>query len=712
MASAGGAADFDRGRRVGKYEILARLSVGGMAELFLAYTSGPGGFRKFVAVKQILPDIKKDPQFVKMFLDEARITAAMSHANIGQVFDLGQEDDELYLAMEFISGQNLEQAVKVCAKREKPVPIGFSAMVVRDTCLGLHYAHAFLEPNGKPAPVIHRDVSPKNVMVTYQGNVKVIDFGIAKAKGRLGRTQVGIVKGTSGYMSPEQVRGEALDGRSDLFAAGVMLYELLTEQRLFTAPNDASMMLKIVDGEVPEPRKLNPKVPQTISDVVMKALQRPREDRFATGKEMAKAIEAAMGSEMYDEDQAAALMRDLFEDRVNKTRALLDIATQSSDAEQLDAVAGELREEPEPRGPTVKARPLSKTPPKRASNAPLIKPQPLDEPTPPPPRGQGAGRYASSVGKDYALYHDSEADTVQDPARRRADESSVREELRHPTDEVSISVVAKEQARHPTDEVSISVNDQARRPTYEVPAQATAVRRRVPRGDGVSQSGAWGGKAALLLVGVALAGLGVSTRTGPLQPYVRPLYDRAMGWVQEQTAPEPPPPGPIPIRRAALPPQAISMIERHKAEEEQAKARAEAAARAPEPPPPSPPPAPAVEEHPKEAKDKDKKKTKKERPVLAQRPDGDAEVLNTRTAGGAAKDGLGWLSLFTVPPAQVFEGTTNLGVSPLLKVPLPAGTYRLRLVDPEGQNRMLSTKIKPGEVNTMKISVGDLPLEN
>src|SRR5688572_19547522 len=162
MASNAGAPvdDPDRGRRISKYEILTRLSIGGMAELFLAYTAGPGGFRKFVALKQILPDIRKDESFVKMFLDEARITAALNHAHIGQVFDLGEEAGELYLAMEFISGQNLEQVVKFCLKHNKAIPIGFTARAVRDSCVALHYAHNFSDPSGKPSPVVHRDISP------------------------------------------------------------------------------------------------------------------------------------------------------------------------------------------------------------------------------------------------------------------------------------------------------------------------------------------------------------------------------------------------------------------------------------------------------------------------------------------------------------------------------------------------------------------------
>ncbi|MFT3707608.1 MAG: serine/threonine-protein kinase [Archangium sp.] len=339
MPSASKSSDLDRGRRVGKYEIITRLSVGGMAELFLAYLPGPGGFKKFVALKQILPDVKADDSFVKMFLDEARITAAFNNANIGQVFDLGEERDELYLAMEFIAGQNLEQTIKRAAKRELPIPVGFAARVVRDTALGLHYAHHFTDPTGQPMAVVHRDVSPKNVMITWTGQVKVIDFGIAKARGRLNRTQIGVVKGTSGYMSPEQVRNEPLDGRTDLFAAACMLHEMLVGERLFTAPTDAAMMLKIVDGEATPPNQVNPYVTPEFSDVVLKALSKKREQRFATGREFARAIEQNC-PDLFEDEQVAEFMAQLFEDKIAITRSLLEAAnTSNSDESQMKQAA-------------------------------------------------------------------------------------------------------------------------------------------------------------------------------------------------------------------------------------------------------------------------------------------------------------------------------------------------------------------------------------
>jgi serine/threonine-protein kinase len=335
--------DFYRGERIGKYEVVTQLSVGGMAELFLGFTSGPGGFRKYVVLKRILPDARDNAQFERMFLDEARITAAFNHPNIAQVFDLGQEEDGLYLAMEFIAGQNLNQITSAFLRRRQQVPIGFTLSVARDICMALHYAHTFTSPSGEPNPVIHRDVAQKNVMVTYDGVVKLLDFGIAKAKGSLERTHAGTVKGTTGYMSPEQVRGEKLDGRSDLFSVGVVLHELITGARLFAGKNERDEMVKILDAPIPWPSHVAPHVPEGVSKVVIQALERSREKRFASGRDMARAIEAAAGRLMMDADHRAQLMRELFAERMAATRALLESAEGTAGSAMVDKARKALR---------------------------------------------------------------------------------------------------------------------------------------------------------------------------------------------------------------------------------------------------------------------------------------------------------------------------------------------------------------------------------
>src|SRR3954470_23306975 len=231
-----------RGDKIGTYEVLTQLSVGGMAELFLCFTQGAGAFRKFVVVKRILPDVKTNDSYVKMFYDEARITSVLHHPNIAQVLDLGGEGEAAYITMEFIAGQNLNQISAVCQKRKRLIPLGLSVSVCRDVCHALHYAHTVKDAGGRESPIIHRDVAQKNVMVTYEGAVKLLDFGIAKARGSLGRTIAGMVKGTTGYMSPEQVQAKSLDGRSDIFSVGVMLYEMLTGRRLFSAQTEEEEM--------------------------------------------------------------------------------------------------------------------------------------------------------------------------------------------------------------------------------------------------------------------------------------------------------------------------------------------------------------------------------------------------------------------------------------------------------------------------------------
>ena len=340
--------DLYRGMKIGRYEVLTQLSVGGMAELFLGYTAGPGGFRKYVVIKKILPDARDNEQFVRMFLDEARITAAFSHPKIGQVFELGQDDKELFLAMEFIAGQNLNQVVGACARKRAVLPIGFSASVAHDLAQALHYAHIFTTPDGQSLPVIHRDVAQKNVMVTYDGVVKLLDFGIAKARGSLGRTHVGTVKGTTGYMSPEQVRGESLDGRSDVFSLGVVLFEMVTGQRLFAADTEIDEMKAILHQPIPQPHDLVPVVPEALSHVVMRALAREKSDRFGSAKEMARAMQASCSNLLFDQEQRASFMREHFDEKMKATQALLQSAgtVVERDSQVVQAAVKALTEEP------------------------------------------------------------------------------------------------------------------------------------------------------------------------------------------------------------------------------------------------------------------------------------------------------------------------------------------------------------------------------
>ncbi|WP_245814289.1 serine/threonine-protein kinase [Cystobacter ferrugineus] len=332
-----------------------------MAELFLGYTSGPGGFRKYAAIKRILPDARGDEQFERMFLDEARITAALSHPNIGQVFELGQDKGGLFLAMEFIAGRNLEQVSSLGRRLGGTLPLGFALSVIRDVCLALHYAHTFTTPGGKPHPVIHRDVAHKNVMVTYDGMVKLLDFGIAKARGARANTQVGMVKGTTGYMSPEQVRGQPLDGRSDLFSVGVMLHELLTGERLFAAGSEIQEMQMILGASIPDPQPKGGQVPAEIRAVVLKALARDREQRYATGRDMARALEAAAGPLLFDAEQRAAFMAEHFQQQREGTRQLLQTVDETLDGMSAVAPVARVEDARPPAGTERRPAPRRKT---------------------------------------------------------------------------------------------------------------------------------------------------------------------------------------------------------------------------------------------------------------------------------------------------------------------------------------------------------------
>ncbi len=345
-------------RQLGKYEVLCRLSTGGMSAIYLAHQTGLAGFKKLVVLKTILPDIGGEEDFVGMFLEEARITAVFNHPNIAQVFELDTDDGQLFMAMEFVQGCTLVEMARACRQAKESIPLGLTLATVRDTALALHYAHNFTDARGRKQIVIHRDVAEKNIMVTYEGVTKLLDFGIAKALGRGGATSVGMVKGTSGYMSPEQIRGEPLDPRSDIFALGVVLHECLTGLRLFHGKTPEQGMMAALREDVQPPSKWNKEVPADLDAVVMKALQRDREKRFTTALEFARALERSVppGS-IWHPEQCGEVVTKHFSERRVETRRLLESAEfggENTGEIRVQNVMAQVRASAEPK-PSIEA---------------------------------------------------------------------------------------------------------------------------------------------------------------------------------------------------------------------------------------------------------------------------------------------------------------------------------------------------------------------
>ncbi|HXU71971.1 MAG TPA: serine/threonine-protein kinase [Polyangia bacterium] len=280
--------------RFGKYDLLALLATGGMAEIWLARVSGMAGFEKLVVIKRLLDELAVDHEYVEMFLDEARINARLTHSNIVQVLELGQVDGKYFMAMEFVPGLSISQVGKRATKLLGDVPQEVACGVVAQACSGLHYAHEKTLPDGKPLNIIHRDVSPQNLILTYEGLVKVLDFGIAKADQRQSQTRTGLVKGKFSYMSPEQCLGQGLDRRSDVFALGIVLFELCTARRLFKRGSTYETYTAITNADVPPPRRLNAKIPEPVEAVIVRALAKKPDDRYATADAMQDALEEAM----------------------------------------------------------------------------------------------------------------------------------------------------------------------------------------------------------------------------------------------------------------------------------------------------------------------------------------------------------------------------------------------------------------------------------
>lgn len=273
----------------GKYQLLAKLGSGGMAEVWLARSSSIGGFEKLLAIKRMHADLSNNPDFVSMFIDEAKLTVSLSHPNIVQIFDFGQVDEDYFMAMEYVEGFDLSTIARRARNTGKPLPVDLAVYILRGVCDGLAYAHTRGERGGLGGAIIHRDVSPQNVLVSFDGHVKVSDFGIARAASWADKPASEFI-GKVAYSSPEQSRGEKVGPETDLWSASVILHELLTNQRLFLRSNDALTLEAVQHADIPRPRALNAEVPEELDAVVMAGLARDPAERTATARDQARAL--------------------------------------------------------------------------------------------------------------------------------------------------------------------------------------------------------------------------------------------------------------------------------------------------------------------------------------------------------------------------------------------------------------------------------------
>jgi serine/threonine protein kinase len=360
----------------GPYLLLERVSVGGMAEVYKAKEYGVEGFERTVAVKRILPHVAEDDEFIAMFKDEAKIAVQLNHGNIAQIYNLGNEHDSFYIALEYVAGRDLRAIFQKAQQQGQPMPVAQASYIIMKICEGLDYAHNKKDKYNRPLSIVHRDVSPPNILVSFEGEVKLIDFGVAKAAGRASRTQAGILKGKFGYMSPEQVRGMPLDRRSDVFSVGVVLFEILCGQRLFQAETDFATLEKVRAVDVPRPSAVNPNIPKPLENIIFKALTREPEQRYQSAIELHDELQAFMFAQglFYSRKDLAAWMRENYHREIENEK------------EKAAAQADLRPEQFKPNGRMKTMQGGGRPPP----------PPPGGRPPPPPPKGRVASPPAAA----------------------------------------------------------------------------------------------------------------------------------------------------------------------------------------------------------------------------------------------------------------------------------------------------------------------------
>jgi len=308
--------------RVGRYQLTEPLGIGGMAEVYKATSTGPGGFERTVVIKRILPASSADPTFVRMFVAEAKILGMLNHPNVVQAYDFGEADGTLFLVLEYADGPSLFRAMQALRIMGRLMPIVIAAHFAHEVCRALDYVHGLQGSDGEPMRIVHRDVTPSNVVLTSAGTLKLLDFGVARYSSTPAFSEPGAIRGKAAYLAPEALRGDPIDGRVDIFALGVVLHEMLTLKDLFASESNLGTLHKVLEMEIPRPSLGRPDVPAELDAIVMKALQRDPERRYGSAADMARDLNEFVVSARLRTDQIVEFVREVQVELARQRRAL------------------------------------------------------------------------------------------------------------------------------------------------------------------------------------------------------------------------------------------------------------------------------------------------------------------------------------------------------------------------------------------------------
>ncbi len=511
------AAEFEP-RRFGKYQILERIAVGGMAEIFRARLDGIGGFQRSFAIKRIAPNLTGNPEFVDMLVDEAKVAGLLSHANIVQILDLGSVDQQFYIAMEYVNGRDLGQVLARCAEKGITLPVPHAVFVLLEMLKGLEYAHnRQVMRGGRPVPlnIVHRDIAPGNVLVSFQGEVKLTDFGIAKASVKALETMSGVIKGRFDYMSPEQAAAQPIDQRSDLFSAGVLFYEVLTGRHPFRQAGELATLEAVRRGQYASPSEVNPDVPYALDVVVDKALRVRPDDRLQSATEFKEALDRFFHDSgfIFSASTLAAFVRGLFPEAAPaERRPASDAPTRPLEPEDVELDD----DESSGRNPHIPGRGVETGPRALSPDASTLRPAPAA-------RDPGASNTALSMLRDAVSLPPPPGDEATIIRNPRALAAAAAAGGENPFGEAN--TVIRNEARDPAETVRLPVGGELPRRAAEprpiaaaapaaAPAPAPAPRR--PRSGPVRVPGevhaAWAIVCFAMAVAAFLFGLLVGSR--------------------------------------------------------------------------------------------------------------------------------------------------------------------------------------------------------